>query len=486
MTRTARFLPVLMLAATVIAGDAVAQYGSYRGSKYSGGFGGTAFTSRRHARQFNRGLNHSVYVPGLFSPFGYGGLGLGFGGLSNGGLSYGYVPYGSPYGFLGGGVGYGGVGYGGLGYGHGYYTDPGYSPYVYSPYDYLRYGTGVRTIGVTPGAAYSPGVSFGSSYQRRGFATVGAYGSSFAGGYTSAVSPTTGIVSPAGLGFADPYVIPQAPLTPTQSYYTEDAETARRLRQMLRDEETGGLSAAAVAHRVARPVYSDAADKARSVRHEERGDRQFAAQEYLRAYTAYKDAVDAAGDRVEPRAKLVITYAAIGQYDRAVGELKTLLTLDPTYPRHYLSLDSLFGDNQLSKESTKTRVAEWTAGHVADPDRLLLLGAIMYFDGDIDRSRLLFDKVTLYDDLAPLAAGFRSSDTVTIPPNVTPSSAAGEDPPLPPLAPGERLIGPVVELPTDEATAAPDASSLPSLDPPGGEPQMLDGAVVVPPLPGGD
>ena len=394
-------LGVGLLASGAAVSTADAQYGSYRGSKYSGGFGGTGFTSRRAARHTN------IYAPGLFNPLSYG-VPLGFGGVGFGGFGYGGLGYGG----LGyGGLGYGGLGHGGLGFGGlPYYTAPGYSPYAYSPYDYQRYG--VRTVGVSPGAVYQPGFAAGFTSTRRlglggGFASLGAYGYGY-NPYPYGVGAT-----PVG-GFVDPYALPQAPVNPTTSYYTDDADTARRLRQMLRDGETAGLDASAHSYRAARPlsldeVQSSPADKAKSVRLEERGDRHFAAQDYLKAYTAYADAVDAAGDRTEPRAKLVLAYAAIGQYDRAVGALKTLLTLDPNYPRHFQSLDAMFGDNRLGKEATKTRVAEWTAGHVSDPDRLLLLGAVMYFDGDIDRARGLLASAQEFDGgrlaIAPLLRG---------------------------------------------------------------------------------
>ena len=435
-----RLMIAALLAAAVPASDALAQYGSYRGSKYSGGFGAAPFGQRRQSRV----RHHTFVTPGLYNPLNYGILGYG------GGV------FGSPYVYGGGFV----------------------DPYVGGGLGYPLLPQ--RTIGVTGGAIYNPGVaSFGYStntgfgglgYSRFGTATLGPSvfgppvgGVATVGSYGYGYTP--GLMTP---GFADPYVLPQAPVTPTQSYYTDDADTARRLREMLRSGDAGTVRQP---YRAARPIVSEPAQKARSLRFEQQGDRHFADQSYLKAYTFYKDAVDAAGDRTEPRAKLVVTYAAISQYDKAVRELKDLLSIDPTYPRHFLSLDSIFGDQQVSKEGVKTRVAEWTAGNVSDPERLLLLAALMYFDGDIDRSRQLFETVQLYEDLAPLVSAFRRSDTLTVPPVIGPPV---EQPGPPPLAPGEVLV------PGSEKVVEPPAL------PPLGDGVTLDvpeEPILVPPLP---
>ena len=459
LTRHAALLLRGLAVALVVAlpaSDAFAQYGSYRGSKYSGGFGGTGFTGRRQSR-----LNNvNVQVGGLFNPYRYQFL--------------------DPFGY--------GV--------NSYYTQPGFNPYVYGVNDYRRYGYPVRTVGVSPGAYYQPGgVSFGLT-TRRGLNINGAFGRGLGGVATFGAysEPYYGYdIGPGYLPtpFADPYVnsVPLgSPYTPTESYYTDDAQTARKLRQMMRDSELNDLRADQLPYRAARPVagpasVSSPAAKARSVRLEQQGDAHFQARKYLKAFTSYKDAVDAAGDRAEPRAKLVVTYTAIGQYDRAVGELKTLLQVDPDYPRHFISLDTIFGDQRIAKESVKTQLAEWTVGHVADPERLMLLGAIMYFDGDIDRARLLFDNVALYDDLAPLAASFRRTDTVTVSPLIEPAEGPSEviveSPTLAPPLPAAQSGIPTLTLPGDaaggdlpaDAVVAPLPESIP------------DNEAVVPPLP---
>ena len=111
-----------------------------------------------------------------------------------------------------------------------------------------------------------------------------------------------------------------------------------------------------------------------------------------------------------------------------------------------------------------------------DPERLLLLAAIMYFDGDIDRSRQLFETVQLYKDLAPLTSAFRRSDTLTVPPIVE----APSDNPLgpPPLGPGEVLV------PGSEKTFEGPAE-LPTLPPLNDDTALVipDDEVLVPPLP---
>ena len=278
--------------------------------------------------------------------------------------------------------------------------------YGHSGYGYRRYGGGLP-FAYTPYLAspylydptfVSPGFTGGfvDPYSPYGFPTVG-YGNRFFG---------VEFYGPQPLLTAPPIAAPlplNAPATPVDHQIANSKEEARRLRAMMRnsDPERLPLPPTPMVFKPSTPEQ-----KLASLRQEQSGDRDFQAGRYLLAYTHYKDAIDQAEDRTEPRAKLVVTLATVGQYSKATNALRSLLELDPIYPQHFLSLDSIFGDRQLTKESMKTRVAQWTAQHVANPERLLLLGAIMYFDGEIGRSRQLFEKVMLYEDLAPLAQSF--------------------------------------------------------------------------------
>lgn len=290
-------------------------------------------------------------------------------------------------------------GYGRYGYGvNGRGVNGFRSPYVYTPY-------------AAPPYAYDPS-----------FVSPGYFGNGFHGGFVAPYSPYAvpivgygtrhfgvevyGPGAAVGVGPSPIYAPAPVPLptqTPVGYHVANSKEEAQRLRQMLRDEDPDRLPLPAVA-----PVFREStpAEKLASVREEQSGDRDFQAGRYLLAFTHYKDAVSKAEDRADPRAKLVVTLATIGQYARATDALRSLLELDPQYPQHFHSLDSIFGDSQITKDAMKNLTAKWAADHAANPERLMLLGALMYFDGDIDRSRQLFDTVVLYDDLAPLVQGF--------------------------------------------------------------------------------
>ena len=130
----------------------------------------------------------------------------------------------------------------------------------------------------------------------------------------------------------------------------------------------------------------------RSIRYQALGDEWFGKQNYLQAYGHYKQAVSATPKRAEARFRMAMALAATANYASAVDEMKRAMRLDLNWPRHGAQLDELFGgDNNLSKNAVLHKVASWVREDIRDPDRLFLMGVMLHFNDDPDKSRPFFE-----------------------------------------------------------------------------------------------
>jgi len=140
----------------------------------------------------------------------------------------------------------------------------------------------------------------------------------------------------------------------------------------------------------------------RSIRYQAQGDEWFAKQNYLQAYGHYKQAITAAPGRPEPKFRLALALAATTNYGSAVDEIKRAMRLDPTWPQTGPKLDELFGaDNLLSKNAVMHKVAAWVREDIRDPDRLFLMGVLLHFNDEADKSHTFFEAASA---LAPVPA----------------------------------------------------------------------------------
>jgi tetratricopeptide (TPR) repeat protein len=140
----------------------------------------------------------------------------------------------------------------------------------------------------------------------------------------------------------------------------------------------------------AKPVSADALR--RSLRYQAQGDEWFAKQNYLQAYGHYKQAVSAAPTRSEARFRMALALAATRNYSQAVDEIQRAMRINPKWPRDGVPLDELFGaDNVLSKNAVLHKMASWVGEDIRDPDRLFLMGVLLHFNGDIDKSRVFME-----------------------------------------------------------------------------------------------
>lgn len=145
----------------------------------------------------------------------------------------------------------------------------------------------------------------------------------------------------------------------------------------------------------------------RSVRLQGVGDEYFAKGDYLQAYGNYKQALSIAPSRVEPRFRMAMSLAATTHYGQAVDEMKRGMRVNPDWPRTGASLDELFGaDNILAKNAVLHKVTAWVREDIRDPDRLFLLGVLLHFNDDGDRSHPFFEAASALAPIPTYAQAF--------------------------------------------------------------------------------
>lgn len=130
----------------------------------------------------------------------------------------------------------------------------------------------------------------------------------------------------------------------------------------------------------------------KSLHYQGQGDDWFAKQNYLQAYGHYKQALGVAPTRSEPRFRMAMALVGTSNYSTAVDEIKRAMKADPNWPKTGAALDDLFGAaNGLSKNAVLHKVAAWVREDIRDPDRLFLMGVLLHFNADTDKSHTFFE-----------------------------------------------------------------------------------------------
>ncbi|MEI8378544.1 MAG: hypothetical protein WCJ09_00355 [Planctomycetota bacterium] len=133
---------------------------------------------------------------------------------------------------------------------------------------------------------------------------------------------------------------------------------------------------------------SSAAGRLKSLEQQVHGDEKFRKGLWGQAYTYYRSAADAAGDRGEARFRLGFCYTTIKHFSSAVREFKRGVFLDPELASSGIATSMLFGPNsEVARTSVLNKVAEWVREDSRDPDRWFLLGVVLHFEGD-ERARI--------------------------------------------------------------------------------------------------
>jgi len=262
-------------------------------------------------------------------------------------------------------------------------------------------GSGFRFtpyIGAYPGTGYFGGGCYGGGLFGGGF-----YGSSYSRIYSPfGGSFFYGTVSPSYYGpyygnsfnnygpdyFGSPLTY-QVPRLPTQTPLVDQLRVAEQFRQdALKEEEAKRVRMIGEA-RPEIPLkalkVSTTQQRLRSQRLQMNGDQIFRQQRYQEALRIYRDANHAAPDRPGPYFRMAVTYAIEGKYESSVAFLKRTLEMEPGWPQVGDSLTALFGDENMSERSSLLiEMSRWVEADIRDPDRSLLLGAMLY---DIDREK---------------------------------------------------------------------------------------------------
>ncbi len=121
--------------------------------------------------------------------------------------------------------------------------------------------------------------------------------------------------------------------------------------------------------------------KIRSIRIQAAADKLMREQSYSKAYLRYRDAIQVAADRPELHYRQGLALVALRRFSSAVDAFKRAIEADRKSPVDAESLDDIYGiDNQLAKTSYLHKVADWVREDIRDPDRLFLMGTLLYLD----------------------------------------------------------------------------------------------------------
>lgn len=138
-------------------------------------------------------------------------------------------------------------------------------------------------------------------------------------------------------------------------------------------------------------VPSPEAAQLTSVRAQAQGDEAFRRQDFNRAVERYEQASQAAPERVEMYFRKGVALAISARYSLAAREFRRGLEIDPYFAPQSVKLIDMFGqENVLAKGAMIDATSRYVNDDIRDPDRLFLLGMLMYLDGD-DRSRVFFE-----------------------------------------------------------------------------------------------
>lgn len=236
-------------------------------------------------------------------------------------------------------------------------------------------------IGAYPGTGYYYGGFYGSSYSRL-YSPFG--GSFFYGSY-----------APGAFGY-DPYYSgfpTSSPLTyrvprfDIQVPLVDQLKVADQFRKDAERREDEKRFKADANHELPLKPLKDSTtqQRLRSQRLQMQGDQIFQQEKYQEALQVYRDANHAAPDVPGPYYRMAITFAADRQFFSAVAFLKRTLELEPDFPRVNPGLDGMFGDNDVARNSLIIRVSRWLEQDIRDPDRSLLMGAVL-FDSDREKA----------------------------------------------------------------------------------------------------
>lgn len=155
-------------------------------------------------------------------------------------------------------------------------------------------------------------------------------------------------------------------------------------------------------HNFLPPPPSTVAQRQRSLHLQGQGDIWFRQQNYLQAYSRYKQAAGAASDLAAPRFRMGYALMAMRRYELAVPEFQRGIKLDPQFPLTGDSPQKIYGEeNRLAAAALPQAVAAWVREDIRSSDRLFLLGALLMISGDQVRARVLLETAAQFGAEGP-------------------------------------------------------------------------------------
>ena len=249
-------------------------------------------------------------------------------------------------------------------------------------------GSGFRFrpyIGAYPGTGFYGGF-YGSSYTN----VYSPFGGSFFYGTVSPsyYNPYCGYYGSDYFGSPLSY---QVPRLPKQTPLVDQLRVAEQFRQEALQQEQEKVDRLILGDRPEIPLkalkVSTTQQRLRSQRLQMNGDRLFRQQRYQEAMRVYHDANHAAPDRPGPYYRMAVTYAVEGKYESAIAFLKRTLEMEADWPQVGDSISVLFDDQNFSDRcSLLIDISRWVESDIRDPDRSLLLGAMLY---EVDQEKAI-------------------------------------------------------------------------------------------------
>lgn len=143
---------------------------------------------------------------------------------------------------------------------------------------------------------------------------------------------------------------------------------------------------------VRKPAKSTPAARLKSIKAQAAGDRYMEQQKFHSAYERYRVAFQAAPDRAAPYFRTGFALTAMRRFSESVKYFKRGLQLDPKWPTNGESLGKVFGrKNVIVKTGVLGDATRWARKDIRDPDRLFVMGILLHFDNQTDKSPLLFE-----------------------------------------------------------------------------------------------
>jgi Tetratricopeptide repeat len=142
-----------------------------------------------------------------------------------------------------------------------------------------------------------------------------------------------------------------------------------------------------------KPRATNAGAKMRAGKFLQFGDALFAKGKYNSALERYREAATAAPDLADSYFREAFALAASSQYESAMRALERGLRMRPNWPDSNFDLSKLYGaEGHLAQGSHREALAAAIEANTHSPDLLVLMGVLLYSDGQRGRSQLFFTR----------------------------------------------------------------------------------------------